>query len=183
MIHERPKGFRQIGNNILQGHRLSQEFIVMAFVREQQQKLRWIKDHQKQIRAESYQTLKKNIKSNTETGDQHGKRIILPATYYGSSRWYGKKDLEALAIVRKHGKPNLFITMTCNPNHPQILAALPHGATPGSRPDIVLRIFNQQVHQLVHALLEKKIPGWEGVKGLIKVIEFQKEVYHMSIYW
>ena len=146
----------------------------MAFIRDQQQKLRWIKDHQKQIRAESYQTLKKNVQSNTETGDKHGKRVILPASHYGSTRWYRKKKLESLAIVRKHGKPNLFITMTCNPNHPQILGALPHGATPASRPDIVLRVFNQQVHQLVHALLEKKIPGWERIKGVIKVIGFQK---------
>ena len=80
----------------------------------------------------------------------------------------------SLVIVRKHGKPNLFVTMTCNPNHPQILAALPRGATTASCPYIVLRVFHQQVHQLVHALLEKKIPGWEGIKGLIKVIEFQK---------
>ena len=99
LIHERPKGFRQVGNNILQGHRLSQEFVVMAFIRDQQQKLRWIKDHQKQIRAESYQTLKKNVQSNTETGDKHGKRVILPASHYGSTRWYRKKNLESLAIV------------------------------------------------------------------------------------
>lgn len=39
-LHERPKGFRKIGNTILQGHRLLQEFLVMAFIREKQQKLR-----------------------------------------------------------------------------------------------------------------------------------------------
>ena len=79
-----------------------------------------------------------------------------------------------MAIARKKGNPHLFITMTCNPNHPQILRALPHGASPADRPDIVLRVFYQQVHQLLFMLMAKKIPGWEGIKGIIKVIEFQK---------
>ena len=76
------KGCKKIGNNILQGHRLSQVFVVMAFVREQQQKLRWIKNHQKQIRAKSYQTFKRNVQSNTKTGEKHGKSFILPALHY-----------------------------------------------------------------------------------------------------
>ena len=75
----------------------------------------------------------KNVQSNTETGDKHCKRVILPASHYGSTRWYRKKNLESLAIVQKHGKPNLFITMTCNPNHPQILAALPPQGRTGIR--------------------------------------------------
>ena len=85
-----------------------------------------------------------------------------------------KKNLESLAIVRKKGNPHLVITMTCNPNHPQILRDLPHGSMPGNCPDIVLRVFYQQVHQLLYMLYEKKIPGWEGIKGIINVIEFQK---------
>ena len=47
LIHEHPKGFRQFGHNILQGHMLSQEFLVMNFTREHQQKLIWIIDNQK----------------------------------------------------------------------------------------------------------------------------------------
>ena len=92
---------------------------------------------------------------HAEMGYEHGKRVILPASYYGSVRWYRKKNLESLAIVRKKGNPHLFITMTCNPNHPQILRALPHGFMPGDRPDIVLRVFYQQVHQLLYMLFEK----------------------------
>ena len=96
-------------------------------------------------------------------------------------RWYRKKNLEPLAIVRKKGNPHLFITMTCNPNHPQILRALPHGFMPGDCPDIVLRVFYRQVHQLLYVLYEKKIPGREGIKGIIKVIakliSMQKQRY------
>ena len=48
------------------------------------------------------------------------------------------ENLESMAIAREKGKPHLFITMTCNPNHPLILKALPRGAFPSDRPDIVL---------------------------------------------
>ena len=64
--------------------------------------------------------------------------------------------------------------MTCNPNHPSILRALPHGVSPADRPDIVLRIFRQQVLQLTKLLIDGKVPGWESLKGIISVIEFQK---------
>jgi len=175
LLHERWGGEGKLMcNNIMQGQKLMMEFVVMAFLREQNQKLRWIKDNQKQIRAETYNILRENVQSEGETGYEHGKRVILPTPYYGNVRWYRKKILESLAIVCKKGNPHLFITMTCNPNHPQILRALPHGFMPGDRPDIVLRVFYQQVHQLLYMLYEKKIPGWEGIKGIIKVIEFQK---------
>ena len=87
-----------------------------------------------------------------------------------------------MAIVREKGKPHLFITMTCNPKHPLILKALPRGALSSDRPDIVLRVFRQQVIQLTNILVEGKVPGWETTKGLMLVVEFQKEDYPMCIY-
>jgi hypothetical protein len=48
---------------------------------------------------------------------------------------------DAMAIVRTHGKLNLFITMTMNPNHPNVLAALLSRQAPSDRPDIISRVF------------------------------------------
>ena len=95
----------------------------------------------KKIRAETYKNVSKNIAEGDIEGVNHGRKIILPATYYGSVRWYRLKNLESMAIVREKGKPHLFITMTCNPKHPLILKALPRGASPSDRPDIVLQVF------------------------------------------
>ena len=92
-------------------------------------------------------------------GLNHGRKVILPATYYGSVRWYQLKNLESMTIAREKGKPHLFITMTCNPKHPLILQALPRGASSTSRPEIVLQIFRQQVMQLTKLLVEGKVPG------------------------
>ena len=175
LLHERPENFgRRTGNYILQGHKLMMEFVVMAFLREQTQKLRWMRKNQKKIRAEMYKTLLENVQQGEVHGVNHGRKVILPASHYGSVRWYQKKNLESLAIARKKGKPHLFITMTCNPNHPLMLKALPRGSSPTQRPDIVLRIFRQQVFQLTKILVEGMVPGWEPLKGIISVIEFQK---------
>ena len=145
LLHERPVSCNRLtGNMILQGQRLMMEFTVMAFLRSDTQKLRWAKDHQTKLRAELYSTLQKNVNQNNGMGVEHGRRVILPATHYGSVRWYRQKNLESLAIAREKGKPHLFITMTCNPNHPSILKCLTHGVKSEDRPDIVLRVFRQQ---------------------------------------
>ena len=47
-----------------------------------------------------------------------------------------------MSITREYGKPDLFITMTCNPNWPKIKEnILPH-QQPNYRPDICTRVFN-----------------------------------------
>jgi hypothetical protein len=61
---------------------------------------------------------------------QVGKAIILPATHTGSPRDMSNQFQDAMSLVRKYGKPDLFITMTCNPKWTEITGAL----SPGERP-------------------------------------------------
>ena len=75
-------------------------------------------------------------------------------------------------MQNKKGKPHLFITITCNPRHPYILKALVHGEKPEDRADIMLKVFRQQLLQLVERLIEGGVPGWEKAKGIIVVVEF-----------
>lgn len=66
LLHERPDRFaRRTGNYILQAGNLMMEFVVMAFLRTQDQKLRWCRKNQKKLRAETY----KNVSKNVEAGD------------------------------------------------------------------------------------------------------------------
>ena len=67
------------------------EFVVMAFLRTQDQKLRWCRKNQKKLRAETYKNVSKNVEAGDNVGFNHGKKVILPATYYGSVRWYQLK--------------------------------------------------------------------------------------------
>lgn len=77
-----------------------------------------------------------------------------------------------MAIVRKVGKPDLFITMTCNPNWDEVTQELLPGQKGADRPDATARAFNQKVKVLLSLLNTKQVYG--KVIGHIEVVEFQK---------
>lgn len=70
---------------------------------------------------------------------------------------------DAIAIVRAYGKPDLFITFTCNPNWPEITAELLPGQGPNDRPDIVARVFRLKLKALMRDLTV------DGVLGKVQV--------------
>jgi len=82
---------------------------------------------------------------------------------------------DAMTIVRNFGKPDLFVTFTCNPQWPEVLRELLPGQTPSDRPDVVVRIFHIKLKALLHDIIGK---GDKGVLGKVVaytwVIEFQK---------
>ena len=49
-------------------------------------------------------------------GSKVGRRIILPASFIGGLRDMRKRYMDAMALVQCFGKPDIFLTMTCNPN-------------------------------------------------------------------
>lgn len=106
----------------------------------------------------------------TETG----KMLILPSSFVGGPRYMLNLFQDAMAIVRNFGKPDLFITITCNPNWPEILAQLKEGQTPQDIPDIVSRVFRLKLKQILDQLLKKEILG--KVDAHMYTIEFQKRV-------
>lgn len=71
-----------------------------------------------------------------------GRVIILPSTFIGSPRNMMQNYQDAMTIVRKYGKPDIFITMTCNPNWLEIKENLLPNQQPNDRPDICARIFD-----------------------------------------
>ena len=59
---------------------------------------------------------------------------------------------DAMAAVRKYGKPDLFITITCNPKWPEITAELKPHQKAEDRPDIVVRVFRIKLNSLINEL-------------------------------
>ena len=77
-----------------------------------------------------------------------------------------------MAIVEKYGKPHYFVTMTCNPNCPEIKDNLGPRQKVQDRPDLVARVFRQQIKEACDDNEKKQIFG--RVQAMIYVIEFQK---------
>ena len=56
-------------------------------------------------------------------------------------------DQDAMTIVRKYGKPDVFLTMTANPWWPEIIENSHPNQKANDRPDIVSRVFEPQTQR------------------------------------
>ncbi|POM62082.1 Helitron helicase-like protein [Phytophthora palmivora] len=79
--------------------------------------------------------------------------------------------LDAMAIVRETGAPNLFTAMMCNPKWPEIKEHLRPGEKASDRPDIVAREFMQKLKTL-NKDLDVGLLG--VVAARVHVVEYQK---------
>src|SRR6266581_2467165 len=77
-----------------------------------------------------------------------GKPVILPSSFIGSPRAMQQNYQDAMALVRKYGKPDYFITMTCNPKWKEISENLEEWQKPEYRPDLVARVFKLKLKEL-----------------------------------
>jgi len=66
---------------------------------------------------------------------------------------------DAMAIVPAFGKPDFFITMTCNPAWHEIKESLLYGQQVRDRPDLVGRVFQLKLNSLMKDLIEKGVLG------------------------
>ena len=70
-----------------------------------------------------------------------------------------RRYMDAMALVRKYGRPDIFLMMTCNPNWDEIMRELYPGQTPQDRPDLVTRVFRAKLEELKRSFLEDHILG------------------------
>ena len=164
---------RQEFSPLFYGAKLFQQYIVDAYVRTEASRLDFIRKNQSGLRVELYQGLMDHISSQAADANlTPGKIVILPSSFQGSPRAMQQNYQDAMAIVSKYGKPDLFITFTCNPKCKCIVDNLPEGQSPEHRPDVVARVFKQQVKELLHELTVKHVLGVPVAH--VHVVEFQK---------
>lgn len=125
-------------NPLLNAGKLTQQYIVDVDVRAESNDLQRIKNNQPTLRADNYKSLMEYITHDADTVDHPaGKAIILPSSFQGSPRNMQQHYQDAMAIVRKFGKPDLFITMICNPKWKEIIDNLMPWQKVQHRPDLV----------------------------------------------
>jgi hypothetical protein len=109
----------------------------------EQNRLKWISDNQPKLRAKKYSNLQNTVTNNPDAeATDVGHRAVLASSFSGSPRQMRELYQDAMAVVRYYGKPDLFITMTCNPNWPEIKDNLFKGQTASDRPDMISRVFD-----------------------------------------
>ena len=88
----------------------------------------------------------------TCSSSHRGRRIVLPASFISGPRHTYKLYQAAMAAVRTFGKPDLYITPTCNPNWPDIKNNLSTNETTNDRPDLSVRVFHGRLKRLLFEL-------------------------------
>ncbi|XP_029642741.1 uncharacterized protein LOC115217239 [Octopus sinensis] len=97
---------------------------------------------------------------------------ILPSTYTGGPRYMHERTQDAMTYVRHYGRPDLFITFTCNPKWVEVTRELLPGQQYCHRHDIIARVFRQKLAKLI--LLIKKGQVFEPVNCHMYTVEWQK---------
>ena len=157
--------------------RLFQQYCVDMYAKIEQERLNYIRSEtgQNKIRAEIYKNVKDYIYENVNDKNDFscfGKRIILPSTFPGGPRHMHKLYQNAMALIRRYGKPDLFLTVTCNINWKEIQENLEVGESAFNRPDLCARVFKLKLKELMDDIIKNKIFG--KIISNIQVIEFQK---------
>ncbi|XP_073359742.1 uncharacterized protein [Aegilops tauschii subsp. strangulata] len=148
------------------------QWAVNMYIKIESCRLRWYRKNQTQIRADLYKGVVDAITSGETRASAVGTRIVLPGTYPGGDRDMKKRHMDAMAIVHTYGKPDIFLTMTCNPKWEEITNELLPGQTVQDQPDIVARVFYGKLEAMKYMLFKKHILG--VVVAYVYVVEFQK---------
>ena len=166
--------------------RIGQVFLVDTTSQIEDSRLNYIRTHQSQYRRGNPTTDDGNNDGGDEGGESGGdgedddiaggqsKRTFLPSSFTGSTRHLRKLAANALALVSARGKPTVFITLTCNPNWPEIVRELLDGQTAFDRPDITCRVFHTKLEIILKLIRQGDIFGRDHpVEYEMRVIEFQ----------
>lgn len=131
------------------------------------------------MRAELYNGFKDAIEKD-DGEDIDGKKVILPSTFISGDRYMHQQYQDAISLLRRFGKPNLFITMTTNPDWKEIKENLRPGETAIDRPDIMARVFKLKKQQLIRDIEKEMIFG--KCVARVHTIKFQKRGYVVSTF-
>lgn len=96
----------------------------------------------------------------------------LPSSFGGSPRDMYQRYQDAMTLVQTYGKPDIMITMTCNPNWNEIKYQLLRGQSPQDRPDLITRIFRSKFEEFKKDIVDRGVLG--KVCSYSYVIEYQK---------
>ena len=98
---------------------LLQQLLVDWFSKIESNRLSYITHNQKTVRGSRKKDILTAKANNTSISDI-GQKIYLPPSHTGGPRYMQEKADDAITYVQHYGKPDLFITFTCNPEWNEI---------------------------------------------------------------
>ncbi|GFU40418.1 putative DNA helicase [Trichonephila clavipes] len=137
------------------------------------ERLLYIRLNQTELRSEQYIHLRDAIVNDGNVNpNELGRMAILPSTFTGSPRHMHEYAQDAITYVRAYGRPDLFVTFTCNPTWNEIKELLLVGQSSSDRHDITARVFKQKLKCLMDFFIKHHVFG--ETRCWMYFIEWQK---------
>ncbi|GFX58301.1 helitron_like_N domain-containing protein [Trichonephila clavipes] len=137
------------------------------------ERLLYIRLNQTELRSEQYIHLRDAIVNDGNVNpNELGRMAILPSTFMGSPRHMHEYAQDAMTYVRAYGRPDLFVTFTCNPTWNEIKELLLVGQSSSDRHDITARVFKQKLKCLMDFIIKHHVFG--ETRCWMYSIEWQK---------
>jgi hypothetical protein len=132
------------------GKRLFQQFVCDLYSMIEAQRLSYIRNNQTKIRADFLAGVEEAVSRGDVVASSIGARIVLPSSFTGGRRYMFNNCQDAMAICKKFGYPDLFLTFTCNPKWPEIQRHLNKSHNYAIyRPDICCRVFQIKLDEMM----------------------------------
>ncbi|XP_029143308.1 uncharacterized protein [Arachis hypogaea] len=161
------------GSIIHKARRLFQQFVVDCFASIESQRLFEIRKKQSTIRGEFLNGIEEAMQRGDVEASSIGTRVILPSSFTGGKCYMFNNCQDAMAICKHYGYPDLFLTITCNPNWPEFQRYTRREGIPiADRPDISCRVFHAKLKCLLTDLKGGTFFG--PLNAGMYTIEFQK---------
>ncbi|GFX49107.1 putative DNA helicase [Trichonephila clavipes] len=167
-------------NHILKCRQLFHQYIVDMYAKIETERLLYIRLNQTELRSEQYIHLRDAIFNDGNANpNELGRMAILPSTFTGSPRHMHEYAQNAMTYVRAYGRPDLFVTFTCNPTWNEIKELLLVGQSSSDCHDITTaRVFKQKLKCLMDFIIKHHVFG--ETRCWMYSIE---EDCHMHIFW
>ena len=102
-------------STLLFAGRLFQQYVVDIYIKLETTRLDFYRQKQKEMRAELYQGSVDSVMTGETRASEVGQRIVLPTSFIGGPKDMRRRYLNAMALMQRFGKPDVFVRMTCNP--------------------------------------------------------------------
>ena len=89
------------------------------YAKTETERLNFLRFSQNKLRAENFDHLRDAIQNDVNIKNV-GQMVILPSSHTGSPRHMHEYIQDCMQYVRTYGRPDLFITFTCNPDWKEI---------------------------------------------------------------
>ena len=147
-------------NLFVRGGRLFQQFLVDGYAMVETERMFFHRSKQTKLRCDTYTNVRQSVAAGNSDPSTIGKPIILPSSFTGGPRYMQQNYMDAMALCRWYGCPDLFITITCNPKWPEIARYMrEHNLSSTDRPDVLSRVFKMKLDQLMKDVKELRLFG------------------------